>query len=36
LLAAEAISLDYSNEVQGGANFQEGSVHFFSNGTIAN
>jgi hypothetical protein len=36
LLASEAISLDYSNEVEGGANFQEGSVHFFSNGTIAN
>jgi hypothetical protein len=36
LLAAEAISLDYGNEVQGRANFQEWSVHFFSNGTIAN
>jgi hypothetical protein len=36
LLAAEAISLDDGNEVQGRANFQEGGMHFFSNGTIAN
>jgi hypothetical protein len=36
LLASEAISLDYGNEVQGRANFQEGGMHFFSNGTIAN
>jgi hypothetical protein len=36
LLAAEAISLDHSNEVQTGANFQERSMHFFSNRTIAN
>jgi hypothetical protein len=36
LLAPEAIALDYGNEVQGRANFQEGSMHFFSNGTIAN
>jgi hypothetical protein len=36
LPTSEAISLDHGNEVQGRANFQEGSVHFFSNRTIAN
>jgi hypothetical protein len=36
LLAAEAIALDHGNEVQGRANFQEGGMHFFSNGAVAN
>ena len=36
LLTAEAISLDYGDEVQGRANFQEWSMHFFSNGAVAN
>ena len=35
LLTAEAISLDYGDEVQGRANFQKWGMHFFSNGAVA-